>query len=363
MSEYYPRVTVSLSKLRNNVNQVLDKCKAQGIRVAGVIKGCHGLEPCAREFYNAGCSFIASSRLEQLAAVRDKGIEASLMLIRIPMLSEVDRAVELTDISLNSQPETLEALNKAAAKLGKIHQVILMVDLGDLREGFWDKDELLTTALMVERRMNNLELAGVGTNLGCYGAISATAKKLSELVTDAEMIEDKIGRQLKYIAGGATTSIPRILEGDMPERVNLLRIGEGILLGKDLRDLWGYNMDFLNQDVFTLEAEIIEIKDKPSHPVGEIMFDAYGFQPEYEDRGIRKRALLALGKVDYAFSEMIYPRDNGIEILGASSDHTIVDIEDAQREFKVGDTMKFDICYATMVYVTNSPNVKIVYED
>lgn len=348
-------------KLRNNVGQVVSRCEAQGIEVAGVIKGCTGIPECAAQFEAGGCTFIASSRLEQLQDARDFGIKLPLMLIRLPMLSEAAEAVALTDISLNSETEVLRALSREALAQGRNHQVILMADLGDLREGFWDKQELLEAALLVEHELPGLELAGVGTNLGCYGSISATPEKLEELVECAEMIEATIGRTLRYISGGATTSLPRVIEGNMPPRVNLLRVGEGILLAKDLRDLWGYDMSFMFQDAFTLKAEVIEVKDKPSHPVGEIMFDAFGMRQVYEDRGVRRRALLAMGKVDYAFPDMIYPRDKGIEVLGASSDHTIVDVEDAERDFQVGDIMAFDLCYATMVYATNCRNVKIVF--
>jgi len=357
----YPRVEIDLKKLRNNIDQMVTRCKSQGIEVAGVIKGCTGIPQCAKQFEEGGCSFIASSRLEQLQDAKNFGIKLPLMLIRIPMLSEVKDVISLTDISLNSEEAVLKALNDEAMIQGKTHKVILMVDLGDLREGFWSKDELLNAALKVEHQMNGLELAGVGTNLGCYGSINATPEKLQELVECAEMIEGKIGRKLRYISGGATTSLPRVLEGNMPARINLLRVGEGILLAKDLRDLWGLDMSFMYQDVFVLKAEVIEVKDKPSHPVGEIMFDAFGFKQEYVDRGVRRRALLALGKVDYAFPDMIFPRDKGIEILGASSDHTIVDVQDAERNFKVGDIMAFDLCYATIVYVTNCRNVKIVF--
>jgi predicted amino acid racemase len=348
----YPRVEIDLAKLRSNVEQMVGRCKAQGIEIAGVIKGCTGIPQCAAQFEAGGCTFIASSRLEQLRDARDFGIK---------LLSEVAEAVELADLSLNSEVAVLKALNEEALRQGKVHQVILMADLGDLREGFWDRQDLLSAALLVERDLPGLELAGVGTNLGCYGSINATPEKLEELVACAEMIEAAIGRTLRYISGGATTSLPRVLEGNMPPRVNMLRVGEGILLAKDLRDLWGYDMSFMHQDAFTLKAEIIEVKDKPSHPVGEIMFDAFGFRQVYEDRGIRKRALLALGKVDYAFPDMIYPRDKGIEVLGASSDHTIVDIEESERELAVGDILTFDLCYATIVYVTNCRNVKIVF--
>lgn len=357
----YPKMVVDLKKLRQNVDRVLVKCHDQGIEVAGVIKGCSGLPECANQMALAGCRFIASSRLEQLKAAREFGVQADFMLIRVPMLSEAADVVQLAEISLNSDMKVLKALNHQAGRHDKKHKVILMMDLGDLREGFWDLGETLEAALAVENDLYNLELAGIGTNLGCYGAIAATPEKLNHLVECAEMIEERIGRELEFISGGATTSYPRVLEHNMPRRINLLRMGEGIILAKDLQDLWGYDMSDMNQDVFTLEAEVIEAREKPTYPQGEIMFDAFGNKPEYEDRGIRKRALLALGKVDYAYPELLLPRDKDIKILGASSDHTILDVEDCEHDYKVGDIVEFDLCYATIVYATNSPNVDIVY--
>lgn len=357
----YPKMVVDLKKLRQNVDRVLLKCQDQGIEVAGVIKGCSGLPECANQMAMAGCRFIASSRLEQLKAAREFGVQADLMLIRVPMLSEAADVVQLAEISLNSDMKVLKALNHQAGRHDKKHKVILMMDLGDLREGFWDLGEMLEAALAVENDLYNLELAGIGTNLGCYGAVAATPEKLNQLVECAEMIEERIGRELEFISGGATTSYPRVLEHNMPRRINLLRIGEGIILAKDLQDLWGYDMSDMNRDVFTLEAEVIEAREKPSYPQGEIMFDAFGNKPEYEDRGIRKRALLALGKVDYAYPELLIPRDKDIKVLGASSDHTILDVEDCEHDYKVGDIVEFDLCYATIVYATNSPNVDIVY--
>lgn len=357
----YPKLIVDLNKLRHNIEKVQHMCQDSGVEIAGVVKGCTGLPECALQFEMAGCRFIASSRLEQLEPLKEYGIGTPLMMIRVPMLTEVKDVIRLTDISLNSEVEVLKALNKEAGIQDKKHKVIIMADLGDLREGFWDKDELIKVAMMVENDMYNLELAGVGTNLGCYGAISPTADKLQELVDIAQAIEEKIGRELEFISGGATSSLTRIIEGNLPPRINMLRIGEGILLAKDLQELWGYDMSYLYKDAFIVRAEVIEVKDKPSHPVGDIMFDAFGNQPTYVDRGIRKRALLGLGKVDYGFPEDLAPMEEGIEVLGASSDHTILDIQDAKREFKVGDVVDFRISYSNIVYVTNSANVEKVY--
>lgn len=358
--ERYPRVEIDLKKLKSNVKNIVDRCGAVGIDVAGVIKGCNGIPEAAVQFAAGGCKYIASSRLEQIEAARKAGIDKEFMLIRVPMLSEIVDAIKLTDISLNSEREVLEALNKEAGVQGKIHQVILMSDLGDLREGFWDKDELVACAKWVETDLKNLKLMGVATNLGCYGSIAATVDKMEELIALAERVEAAIGRKLAYIGGGATTSLPRVMEGVMPARINLLRIGEGILLSRDLPLFYNCPMDFMYQDAFTLKAEIIEIKDKPSHPVGTIAVDAFGRKQVYQDRGIRKRALLGIGKVDYGDPGDIFPRAKGIEVLGASSDHTIVDVENADREYKLGDVLEFDFNYASIVYATNCPNVRIV---
>ena len=354
----YPELVVDLDKLKENYKQIKKLCK--DIKIAGVIKGCTGIPEVAQLLDKEHVDFIASSRIEQLKPLKSK-VTFPLMMIRIPMLSEVEEIVKYTDISLNSELEVLKALDKEAKRQNKIHEVILMKDLGDLREGFYKEEDIIEAALFVENDLDNLVLAGIGTNLGCYGAIVATKEKLEELVRVAEHIENKIDRKLKYISGGATTSIPRLIEGNMPERINMLRIGEGILLARDLKNLWGYDIENMNQDVFTLRCEVIEVKDKPTYPVGKIFVDAFGNKPTYEDKGIRRRALLAIGKVDYAFSEDLVPKNNKIKIIGASSDHTIIDVEDDEN-IKVGDILEFNLTYSTLVYVSNSQNIKKVFK-
>ena len=315
----------------------------------------------AQAFDKGGAAFIASSRLEQIEDAINAGIEKPMMLIRVPMLSEIKDVIRLADISLNSDFEVIKALNEEAKRQGKLHKVILMADLGDLREGFWDKDEMVEIAEYIENRMINIQLVGIGTNLGCYGSIAPTAEKLQELVELAERIEERLDRELEYISGGATSSLMRVWDKDIPKRINLLRVGEGILLARDLDVFYGYDMSELYQDVFRLKAEVIEIKTKPSYPVGTITVDAFGHTPEYVDRGMRKRALLAMGKVDYGDPCELIPLEEGIEVLGASSDHTIIDVEEAEKDYKIGDIMTFDVCYATVVYLTNCRNVHIAF--
>ena len=356
--DHYPRVVIDLAKLRNNIDQIVGRCSAFGIEVAGVVKCVDGNVDVAKEFEAGGAGFICSSRLEHIKRLKEGGIKKPLMLIRVPMISEAERVIELCDVSLNSEIPVLGELDRAAQRAGKTHGIILMDDLGDLREGFWDLDQLIDAAIMVEAAPG-LELLGIGTNLGCYGSVMATEDKLKELVADAEAVEEKIGRRLAYISGGATSSIPRILEGNMPERINMLRIGEGIIVARDLIELYGYEMGFMETDVSVLEAEVIEVKIKPSHPVGEIGYDAFGNKMVYEDRGMRKRALIGVGKVDFAFGGL-EPRDKGVEILGGSSDHTILDIEQAERDLRVGDIVTIDIDYGALVFLAQSENVHVI---
>ncbi|MBR5516978.1 MAG: alanine/ornithine racemase family PLP-dependent enzyme [Firmicutes bacterium] len=361
MKARYPRLEINLNHLHHNMARIVEKCGSHGIQVAGVIKGVNGLPEVAKTFDHAGAAFIASSRLEQLQDAKDAGIEKKMMLIRIPMISEAHDVVTIADISLNSELEVIKALNDAARIEGKLHKVILMADVGDLREGWWDKDELVDVAEYIENKLINIQLVGVGFNVGCYGSTMPTVDKLNELIEIAERIEARIGRELEYISGGATSTLLRIWDGYVPERINLLRIGEGVLQARDLDVYYGYDMSELYQDVFRLKAEVIEVKDKPTHPIGEVGVDAFGHCPVYVDRGIRKRALLGMGKVDYGDPDELLLMEEGIEIIGAASDHTIIDVEDAAKDWKVGDIMTFDVCYATAVYLTASRNVNIAF--
>ena len=358
-SYQYPHVEIDLGKLKENLAALQERCQASSIEISGVVKGFHALPAAAKVYEEVGVSSIASSRMDQLRGLKEAGIRTPLMLIRIPMPSEVEDVVTWSDISLNSECSVLRLLDEAARNKGRTHKVILMVDLGDLREGFWDWDELMAAALEVEHDLPNLELLGVGTNLGCYGSIQATPEKMHDLVAAAERVEKAIGRKLEVISGGASSSLHMVLDGTMPPRINHLRVGEGILLGS----IWGCNMDFMHKDIMVLRAQVIESKVKPSHPVGELSVDAFGRTRTYVDRGHRLRCLLAMGRVDYGESDDLIPREPGIKVLGASSDHTILDVEGATRRLKTGDVLEFDLCYATMVYLTGSKSVHIYYKN
>lgn len=181
----YPLLEIDLDKLKANLAALIERCQSLSVEVAGVVKGFSALPEAAGVYPECGVRSLASSRLSQLRALRGAGVACERVLIRIPMLSELPEVAEVADMSLQSELETLRALNAVCAKRGTRHRVILMADLGDLREGFWSREELVDAALEVEYKLDHLELAGVGTNLGCYGSVAATPEKLRELVSAA----------------------------------------------------------------------------------------------------------------------------------------------------------------------------------
>lgn len=360
---HYPALEVNLKTIRQNTEALVSLLGNHGISLTGVVKGFNGLPKVVDEFAQGGCRHIASSRLDQLARLKQHGIKLPLMLLRIPMRSEVDDLVQVADISLNSEWGTVEALAQASTDHGRRHGVVLMQDLGDLREGFFDSEELIALALYIENNLKSLELKGIGTNLGCYGAIKPSADNLGRLTQTAQAIESRIGRSLEIVSGGATSSLPLLLEGQMPKGINNLRIGEAILINRDLPDFWHVPVPGLQKETFILKAQVVEIKEKPSHPVGEIFIDAFGETPVYEDRGTRHRAILAVGKQDVCDPTKLVPLTPGVEIVGASSDHLIVDIENCTEPVAVGDILSFGMYYSPMLFLSGAAGVNKIYRN
>ena len=360
----YPQLEFDLALLRSNADAVISRCRGMGIRVCGVVKGVDGLPEAARVLRAAGAAELGTSRLEQVARCRAAGVPGPWLLIRIPGLTELPDVVALCETSLQSEWPTLLALEEECLRQGKTHRVIVMTDLGDLREGFWDKKELVDVCERVERDLPHVQLAGIGVNLTCYGSTKPTPEKMNELVGLARQVEQRIGRKLEIVSGGATSSFTLVHWGTMPAGVNHLRIGEAILLGKDLQVDWGIrDMDYLRMDALTLRAEVVEVKDKPTYPLGEFAIDAFGRKPVYEDRGIRRRAILALGRADVGELESLIPREPGLTVIGGSSDHCIVDVEDCPRRLQVGDIVEFSLCYSHMLYATARSDMRIIFKN
>ena len=328
----YPKVLIHTRLIYENVKKSVEKCAEMNISVMGITKVSDGLAELNKAYINANVKYLGLSRLEQLQDARNQGIQIPLVLIRIPMLSEVETMLEACDISLQSELGVLKKTNEIALKKSKVHKVILMVDLGDLREGFWDRNELLDAAEKVEKEMDGLYLYGIGTNLGCYGAIAPTVDKMEELAAIAESIEQRLGRKLDVVSVGGSTSLMRVWKKDMPKGVNNIRVGGVPFMprrnAEAFGEYYGYGM---NRDTVRIQAEIVSIKEK-------IVY-------------------LALGTADYGDWNELRLKDESLKVIGATHDLTFVDVSKSEKEYKLGDIIEFDGTYTTLVYLAKSRSV------
>ena len=359
----YPRLVIDLKKLEDNLNAVGKITKEDGgCSMMIVTKGlCADLEMAKMVAANEYVDFVADSRVKNIASYADivRGEGKKTVLLRIPMHSEIAEVAKYVDLCFNSEVSTIRLLNEEAAKLGKVQDILLMIDLGDLREGiFFQNEELIYEAVEEILAMENINLYGIGVNLTCYGAIIPKNDNLSQLVEIAGKLEAKYGIKLEMVSGGNSSSIYLVGKGELPAGINNLRLGESFLLGNDTA--YETKLPGTVGDALTLQAEIIELKEKPSLPIGEVGVDAFGEKPYYEDRGIMKRAIIGIGKQDTDLGSMT-PIDPQIEIMGGSSDHIILDVTHADKEYKVGDVVEFTLGYGGMLKTATSAYVERAY--
>lgn len=348
-----PRLEISLRKLAENARTVVQRAARSDVRVVGVTKVCCGAPEVAQALKEGGVAMLGDSRLENLARMREAGIPGPYVLIRIPMISQADEVVRLSDYSLVSEVETVRALGEAARRQGRIHRVIMMVDVGDLREGFWPDQVPQAVETIIE--VGGVELAGMGTNLTCYGAICPTGANLGVLTGLAREARQKHGIELPIISGGNSSSLGMLWNDELPAGITQLRIGEGIMLGCET--LERACLEGLHHDAFVAVAEAIEVRTKPSIPIGIIAQDVFGNVPTFEDRGIHQRVILALGRQDAMFDGLT-PLDDGVTILGGSSDHLLLEVN---RPARVGEEFRFAPGYGALLALNTSPYVRKVY--
>lgn len=360
----YPKLVIDINKLKSNLDGVAKITKDQGkCSLMIVTKGlCADPKMTEMVAKHPAVSYMADSRVANLATyaemARANGKET--LLLRLPMASEIEDVVKYADVSFNSELATMEMLNDEASKQKKTHKVILMIDLGDLREGiFFENDQAIYDTVGKILEMKNLVLEGIAVNLTCYGAIIPKKDNLMQLTDWADKIEAKFNIKLNVVSGGNSSSIYLIEKGELPDRINNLRLGEAFLLGGETA--YGARLKGTSDDALILEAQIVELKEKPSKPIGEVGKDAFGNVPFYEDLGVIKRAIIAIGQQDTAIDSM-EPLDEKIDILGASSDHTILNVTNSDKEYKVGDIVKFKLGYGGMLKTATSPYVSKDYK-
>ena len=347
-----PRLEVDLEAIESNTRVLVDRLGARGIRVAAVTKAVLGSPSVAAAMLRGGAAGLADSRVENLAGLTAAGIGGPRTLIRSPMVSQVDAVVRCATVSLNSETAVLEALSAAAGRAGTTHAVVLMVELGDLREGVLA--EALGGLALTTLSLPHLSLAGIGTNLACQSGVAPDQVNMEELSRIVMDVETSTGAALSVVSGGNSASLGWAMRAHDVGRVNELRLGEAILLGVD--PLTRTPLAGLRTDAFTVVGEIIEVQTKPSQPWGRRAQAAFGAPPALRGTGLTRQGIVALGRQDVDPQGLTAP--DGITVLGTSSDHLVLDLGD--HPARVGDELGFGVDYSCLLCAATSPFVTAV---
>ena len=357
----FPALEVNLDAIRTNATVLCEICNKNGISVAGVIKFSDCDLQVAKTYSDGGCTQIAVSRAKHLKVLKEAYPNIETLLTRAPTRGDLENAARYADLTLVADMGILKALNDEAAKWNTCPGIILMLDVGDLREGVDNIPELVELATLCES-LPHLNLRGIGTNHACLNGVLPSYENLSFLIEGAEAIENAIGRKLEIISGGSSINLIHLKDGinKMPARINHLRLGGSIANPINIRLVRGVSFPGMREDSVRLTAEIVDIHKKASAPKNSTKNWA-GQTVVREDKGRRLRAILAVGSQDIGDAMLLSPLEPGVEIVGSSSDHTIVDVTDSEKDWKTGDTITFQVRYVNMLYAFTGDHVSIAY--
>jgi len=342
----------------------------------GVTKVLSGSPELAKIFIDHGCDGIADSRWQNLKKIRESDIfkqkknykNIPFLNLRLPTISELAQIVKYSEISLVSEISIIKELDNESKRQKKRMQIIVMIDLGDLREGLIPEDaknldfkkwqQVLSPFIKEIIKFNNIELVGLGTNLACYGGIVPSDENMELLVKLYRWVKEEYNLPLKYLSGANSSGIPFLIEGKMPEEVNLFRIGESMILG--LNVLNRNPIEGLRHDTVKIAVEVIEKKFKPSKPIGKSAQNAFGELVEFEDKGTILRLICAAGRQDILV-DGLKPLDNDIEILGASSDHLELHLKNNYNKYDIGSFIEFSLSYGALLSASTSKYVDLKF--
>ena len=349
-----PRVEINLEKIRHNAKILRDKYGRKGIDITGVVKGVAADLKIANALIESGINSLADSKIANIEKMKKANVNASLLLLRSPAMSEIERVVAHADISVNTELEVIRALSEEALRQKKKHKIIIMVEMGDLREGILLKD----APHFLRETMNypGIEIIGIGTNFACFAGVMPTEQKMREFSRFVTSIQKRFSLDLPYISGGNSANHNWLLKTKNTGAVTNIRLGEAIFLGRETEN--NDAIPSLYQDAFHFIAEVIESKIKPSFPSGNAGRNAFGESIALENRGNMRRAIVSAGRQDVLVSGLS-PVQPPFEIIGSSSDHIIIDTKNIC--LKPGDEVSFSLTYGAMLSAMTSPYVHKTY--
>ena len=347
-----PRVDINLGKITQNARSLVRRLGRHGITVTGVTKAVCGHPDIARAMLDGGLAGLAESRVSNVVRMRAAGIACPISMIRAPMVEEVHDVIKYCDASYNTESATILHLGSSARDSGTVHNVIPTVELGDLRDGVMPEDLNDLAAMVVATP--GVALKGIAANFACMGSVAPTADDMALLSRLADQLEGACGPYVTLVSAGGSASLDWALGTATTGRINNLRLGEAILLGID--PVSGHPINGLHTDAFALFAEVKETKRKPSAMPTRPSPLEYGTLQVVSNVSQHNRAVLAIGQQDTDARGLTF--SSGISFIGATSDHIVVDL--GQANLSVGSEMKMRMNYSALMRAMSAPDIEKV---
>lgn len=353
-------ITLNREKLKKNYRYLDALFKEQGVDWAVVTKLLCGHKPYIEEIMKLGCKEMCDSRISNLKAIKELDPHVQTVYIKPPAKRSLKRIVKYADVSFNTQYETMKLLSEEAGRQNKIHKVIIMIELGDLREGVMGEDLMDFYARVID--LPNIKISGIGSNLNCLHGVMPSEDKMIQLSLYKQLIEAKFNIHIPWVSGGTSVVVPLMFNKVVPKGINHFRIGEMLFFGNNL--FTDGDVEGMEQDIFKLKAEIIELYEKPKVPTGQLAANPSGeiLEVNEEDYGkTSHRAILDLGLLDIS-PDYLLAEDAEFEITGASSDMLVLDLGDNKQGYKVGDLVSFKLKYMGALALFNSDYIEKRFE-
>ena len=349
-------IVLDTKKLAANYKYLNSLFKKNDIQWTVVSKLLSGNKMYLTELLKLGVQQVSDSRVSNLKTIKTINPDIETIYIKPPARRSVPGVVRYADISMNTEIDTIKRLSKEAQKQDKIHKIIIMIELGELREGIMGEDFIDFYAQVFN--MKNIEVVGIGANLSCLYGVLPNQDKLIQLSLYEQLIEAKFNKQIPYVSGGSSVTIPLIFQSLLPKGINHFRVGETLFLGTDVYN--NTTLKKMNSDVFMLYSEIIELSEKPIVPMGEMGTNVDGHTFSFDDSDIGStahRAIIDLGLLDVDQNHL-EPVDESISFVGASSDMLVIDLGENSKNYKVGDLLEFKMDYMGALRIINSKYIE-----
>jgi ornithine racemase len=315
-----------------------------------------GTKSYLEEVINLGIKEVHDSRISNLQRIKEIDPETMTVYIKPPPKDTIPDIVSYADASLNTELSTLHLLSEEAVRQEKVHKVIIMIEMGDLREGVM-REELIEFYGKIFK-LPGIEVIGLGTNLNCLHGVMPDGDKLIQLVLYKQIIDLQFNKSIPLVSAGTTVTIPLLLSNQLPAGINHFRVGEALFFGKNL--FTGGTIEGMSDSVLELNAHIIEISEKPLVPSGELGVNPQGkvSRVDVDDYGkTAYRAILDIGYLDVQ-PDYLIPADPSIEISDASSDMMILNVGDNPNDYKVGDLVRFKLKYMGALSLMSSDYIE-----